>query len=295
MSSESLPLAYTGRSRAHAGLRVARVIHPFPTLLTVLATLGLSFVAARGEPGVAVLVRMLVVMFLAQSAIGVANDYFDRDLDAQTKPWKPIASGLIPTRTGVLLAVALSAATVALGATLGLAPLLLVLAGLACGLAYDAGLKRTPFSALPYMVAIPVLPLFVWVTLGQWQPVLWWLLPLGGLIGLALHLQNTLGDIDDDARFGVRGLAHRLGVHRSMALGWAAFAAALAISVALAPFVGYELRWYLPAAAVGGACLAASVGLYVVRRSAMMAQVGFGLLGIGAAVLATGWLAAVTR
>ena len=49
----------------------------------------------RGTPEPSLLLRMLLVMLFAQSAIGVTNDICDRELDAATKPWKPIASGLV--------------------------------------------------------------------------------------------------------------------------------------------------------------------------------------------------------
>ncbi len=299
MGSDAIPLVpgvagRTARARAGRAFRAARVIHPFPTLLNVAATLGLALVAGRGVPDLALLSRMLLLMLCAQSAIGVANDYFDRDLDARTKLWKPIAAGLVPAPVAAALALALSAASIALAATLGPSGFLLALLGLACGLAYDARLKRTLFSAVPYMVAIPTLPLWVWATLGQWRPVLWWLIPVGALIGLALHLQNTVADIEGDAASGILGLPHRLGARRSMRIGWVAFGLALAITVGLVPAVGYHLRWYLPAAVVAAACLAASIAAYALRRDAAALQLGFGLLGAGSAVLATGWLAAVT-
>ncbi len=192
-------------SRLPAVVRAARVVHPFPTLLNVVATAGLACVAARGAPDAPTLARMLVVMLCAQCAIGVTNDYFDRDLDAATKPWKPVAAGLVSARAAVALALAFIAAAVALAATLGAGGFALAMAGMACGLAYDVRLKRTFLSAVPYMIAIPVLPLWVWLTLGSWQPVLWWLLPLGALIGLALHLANTLPDLASDAAHGVVG------------------------------------------------------------------------------------------
>ena len=298
MGSDAIPLVpsvagRTGRARAGRVLRAARIIHPFPTLLNVAATFGLAFVASRGVPDLPLLSRMLLLMLCAQGAIGVANDYFDRDLDARSKPWKPVAGGLISARSAAALALALSGVSVALAETLDVGGFLLALLGLACGLAYDARLKRTVFSAAPYMVAIPTLPLWVWLTLGAWRPVLWWLLPVGALIGLALHLQNTVADIEDDAAAGVLGLAHRLGAAWSMRIGWAVFGLALAITAGLVPAVSYDLRWYVPAAVVAALCLAASIAAYASRRDAAALQLGFGLLGIGSAVLATGWLAAV--
>jgi 4-hydroxybenzoate polyprenyltransferase len=282
------------RRRVAALLRAARIVHPFPTLLNVAATAGLAGVAARGAPDASTLVRMLALMFCAQCAIGVANDYVDRDLDAATKPWKPIAAGLVRPLAAAALALALIVAAGALAATLGAGGFGLAMAGMGCGLVYDIRLKRTAFSALPYMVAIPVLPIWVWLTLGAWQPVLWWLLPLGALIGLALHLANTLPDLDGDRAHGVAGLAHRLGARRSMLAAWASFGSALALSLVLAPFAGADARIYLPALVAGCASLAASVAVFLIRRDELALQLGFGTLAIGSAVLAVGWLAAVT-
>jgi len=280
--------------RGARALRAVRIIHPFPTLLNVAATAGLACVAVRGIPETSLFVRMLAMMFSAQSAIGVTNDYYDHELDLATKPSKPIAAGLVSSGFAVLLGLALIAATIAIAATLGPAGLALAMLGLACGLVYDARLKRTMLSALPYMVAIPTLPLWVWATLGEWRGVLWWLFPLGALLGLALHLANTLPDIDDDRSFGVEGLAHRLGSHRSMFLGWTSFALALALSLVIAPLVSYAFVLFLPAFALAGACLASGLGLYAVRRDAFALQFGFGALAVGSVVIAVGWLAAVT-
>lgn len=279
---------------ARSILRAIRVIHPFPTLLNVVAVGGLAFVAAGGAPDAALLTRMLLVMLFAQSAIGAVNDICDRDLDAAAKPWKPIPAGAITLRSAAVLAAGCIAAAAALAATLGAAGFTLAMLGLACGLAYDVRLKRTAFSAPPFMVAIPVLPLWVWATLGAWDGVLWWLLPLGALIGLALHLANTIPDIDEDARHGVRGLAHRLGREGSMRVAWSSFAAALTLSAALAPSLSYDLRVYVPALAFGIACLALAAAATLTRHDAAASPVAFGALAIGAVVLAVGWLAAAT-
>jgi 4-hydroxybenzoate polyprenyltransferase len=278
----------------HRTLAAIRIIHPFPTLLNVAATAGLAFVAAHGTPDASALVRMVLFMFFAQSAIGVTNDLFDRELDARAKPWKPLVSGRVQPSTAVVLDVACIVAAAVLALTLGITSFWLGMLGMACGLAYDARLKRSIFSALPFMIAIPTLPIWVWVTLGEWQDALWWLLPLGALIGLSLHLANTLPDLTDDARYGVRGLAHRLGAARSTAVGWTSFALALAISVALVPALDYDLRVYAPVAAFGALTLAGVIALYAVRRDDFALQVGFGAIGVASAVMAVGWLAAVT-
>lgn len=299
MDSHALPLPDHAAGtppapRAPRLLRAARIIHPFPTLLNVAATAGLAFVAARGAPDASTLARMLAVMLCAQSAIGVTNDVFDRELDAGAKPWKPIVAGLVSPPAAIALALALIAATLALASTLGAAGFGLAALGLGCGLAYDVRLKRTALSALPFMIAIPTLPLWVWATLGEWRAALWWLPPFGALIGLALHLANTVPDIESDAASGVRGLAQRLGARRSMIVAWASFGIALAFTLVLLPFAGYDLRAYVPTATLAGAALAASIATYVRLRDAAALRSGFALLSAASAVLAVGWLAAVT-
>ncbi len=274
--------------------RALRVIHPFPTLLNAAATAALAFVAAAGVPDALTLASMLLVMLCAQSAIGATNDYCDRDLDAASKPWKPIVAGVVRPRGALILAGLLIVAAAALAATLGPGSFVLAMLGLGCGLAYDVRLKRTIWSALPFMVAIPVLPAWVWLTLGAWQVVLWWLLPLGALIGLSLHLANTLPDIDADASYGIAGLGHRLGARNSMFAAWASFGAALVLSGAIAPLVEYDARIYAATASLGVVCLAASAGAFLWRRDSSALQFGFGVLGAGSAALAVGWLAAVS-
>jgi 4-hydroxybenzoate polyprenyltransferase len=297
MKPNVAPLA-SAKGRSSEGpqrpLHALRIVHPFPTLLNVAATAGLAFVAAGGAPDAWLLVRMMLFMLLAQSAIGVTNDLFDRELDARTKPWKPLVRGSVRPQVAAVLAASLIIAAAVVAATLGAPGFGLAMLGMSCGLIYDVRLKRSVFSPIPFMVAIPTLPIWVWVTVGEWEAVLWWLLPLGALIGLALHLANTLPDIDDDARHGVRGLAHRLGVKRSAAVGWSAFALALTISVVLVPLLDYDLRAYVPAATFGLACLAGSVALYAIRRDSFALQIGFGAIGVGSVVLAVGWLLAVT-
>jgi hypothetical protein len=66
------------------------------------------------------------------------------------------------------------------------------------------------------------------------------------------------------------------------------------MTILLAPVLDYDLRVYAPAATFGVVCLGAAVGLYLVRRDEFALQFGFGAIGIGSAVVAVGWLAAVT-
>ncbi|MER3421242.1 MAG: ubiquinone biosynthesis protein UbiA, partial [Chloroflexota bacterium] len=77
--------------------------------------------------------------------------------------------------------------------------------GLGAGLAYDLWLKRTPYSALAYAVALPLVPLWVWTALERFTPALLWAWPVGALLGGALHLANAVPDLEADATAGVHG------------------------------------------------------------------------------------------
>ncbi len=287
------PVAAPPPSRVPAWLRAARIVHPFPSLLNVAATAGLAFAAADGSPSTSMLIRLMLVMLFTQCAIGVTNDLFDRELDAATKPYKPLVAGTISVRTAVALAVSFAAAGMTIALTLGVASFGLAALGTVCGLAYDARLKRTLLSALPFTIAIPTLPIWVYVTLDAWEPVLWWLLPLGALLGLSIHLANTLPDIESDAAHGVLGLAHRLGVQRSMFVSWGAFAAALAIALGLMFVLDSNIGLYVGSVSLGAACLVGTMRAYVVRGEPAL-RLNFAAISIGAAVTAAGWLAAVT-
>ncbi len=118
------------------------------------------------------------------------------------------------------------------------------LAAVACGLAYNAGLRTTVFSALPFAAAFALLPIFV--TLGERPPEAapWWMWATGALLGVGAHLTNTLPDLEHDTAAKRRGLPHRLG--RARTLGGAGVSL-LAASVVLA--VGPPgLGWWRPVA-----------------------------------------------
>jgi 4-hydroxybenzoate polyprenyltransferase len=157
-----------------------RLVHPFPTLMNVVATLVFAALALGAPPSWLVAAALALAIGGSQAAIGIANDLTDRALDCTTKPAKPLAVGRVtPREAWALLALALALATLA-AAHFGLPSLGLVALGTGLGVAYDLRLKRTPFSWLPYLLAIPLEPIWVWVALGRFTPRLLWLYPIGG-------------------------------------------------------------------------------------------------------------------
>jgi 4-hydroxybenzoate polyprenyltransferase len=180
--------------------------------VTTVATL--LAVAAGLSVGRVVLVCAAVLA--GQASIGWSNDWLDADRDrAVARADKPVVQGAVQPallRSAALIAAALA---VVLSLLLGVVPGVLLLVLVASGWAYNAGLKRTAASVVPYVTGFGSLPAGV-VAAAPGTPIApWWLVTAGGALGAAAHLANVAPDLEDDLATGVRGLPHRLGARAS--------------------------------------------------------------------------------
>src|SRR3954451_17152194 len=184
--------------------------------VTTVATL--LAVAAGLSGGRVALVCAAVLA--GQASIGWSNDWLDADRDrAVARADKPVVQGAV--QPGVLRVAALlaAAAAVVLSLLLGLVPGLLLLLLVASGWAYNAGLKRTAASVVPYVTGFGALPAGVVAAAPGTPSAPWWLVASGAALGGAAHLANVAPDLEDDLATGVRGLPHRLGAVVSAVLG----------------------------------------------------------------------------
>jgi 4-hydroxybenzoate polyprenyltransferase len=267
-----------------------RLLHPLPSLMTVFAVGAFILLAARGVPPIDTLLYLLLIETCRQFSISAFNDYYDRHVD-QGRPDKPIASGHILPRIAWLIGAAFGLLSLLLAALFSIPLLVLTAVGLGGGLLYDVGLKYTAFSWLPFSVAFPTLPLWAWVGAhpdGDIPSRLLWVLPVGAVIVLVIHLADTIPDLASDTQAGVRGLAHRLGMSRSIALAVAAGLAGLLLTLALWPLLNYRAEWYLPGAVVG--VLLMLVGVLIYLKPTPHLKLGSFLLETGALTLSVGWI-----
>jgi 4-hydroxybenzoate polyprenyltransferase len=196
---------------------LALATHPGPAVaVTVVA--GLLALAAGVPAGRAALVTVAVLA--GQASIGWSNDWLDADRDrAVARADKPVVQGAVAPALLRTLAVGSAAAAVVLSLLLGLVPGLLLLVLVASGWAYNAGLKRTAVSVLPYVTGFGALPAGV-VAAAPGAPLApWWLVTAGAALGAAAHLANVAPDLEDDLATGVRGLPHRIGARGSAVTG----------------------------------------------------------------------------
>ncbi|HWM33475.1 MAG TPA: UbiA family prenyltransferase [Pseudolysinimonas sp.] len=178
-----------------------------------------------------------LVMVLDQASVGLSNDWIDADRDrAVGRTDKPVARGDIAPRLARDVAIAAAVASVIASVPLGGAAVLAHLLFLTGAWAYNAGLKNSAISVLPYLVSFGTLPAIV--TLARDQPALpaWWVVAAGALLGAGAHFANVLPDLEDDAATGVRGLPHRIGRLASLVTVWIALpAAALCLALGIGP------------------------------------------------------------
>ena len=209
---------------------LARSTHPGPGL-AVTAVAVLLGIAVGLEPWRVALLGLVIL--LDQISVGLSNDWIDADRDrAVGRADKPVALGQIDVRVVRAVAWISAAASLVLALPLGLAAAAVHAITLASAWTYNAALKNSALSVLPYVVSFGLLPAIA--SLARPAPALpgWWVFAAGALLGIAAHFANVLPDLDDDRRTGVRGLPHRLGMRASIVITWVALLlGALAVAV----------------------------------------------------------------
>jgi 4-hydroxybenzoate polyprenyltransferase len=246
-----------------AALRgLARASHPGPALV-VTAVAAVLAASVSYPPGR--LVLLTAAILAGQLSVGWSNDWIDAARDrAVARADKPVALGLVSRRTvGVAAWIALASALLL---TAALGPLALAAHALALlsAWSYNAWLKRSVLSVLPYVVSFGLLPAIV--TLGALEPRIpaWWVVTAGCLLGAAAHITNVLPDLEQDRATGVRGFGHLLG---ATAGGLVAFGLLALVGIVIAVgALASGLRGWPAAPVVAGAVLtvliaAAGVGL----------------------------------
>ncbi|MBW4032068.1 MAG: UbiA family prenyltransferase [Acidobacteria bacterium] len=211
---------------------LVRSAHPGPGFaVTVVATL-LGVTVGLEPWRVAVLG---VTMLLDQTSVGLSNDWIDATRDrAVGRTDKPVARGDVSVALVRGTAWAAAAAALLLTLPLGLAATAAHAIALGSAWAYNAALKNSAVSVLPYALSFGLLPAIA--SLARPTPAFpaWWAAAAGALLGVAAHFANVLPDLDDDRVTGIRGLPHRLGLRASIAVTWLALVgAAWAIAVGL--------------------------------------------------------------
>ncbi|WP_207619178.1 UbiA family prenyltransferase [Nocardioides sp. IC4_145] len=277
MTTSAVPARSGPRARPRSG-RVAALLaaaHGGPALaVTTIAGL----LAVRSDLGATDAMLVTAAVLTGQLTIGWGNDLRDLPRDrAVGRTDKPLVTGALPVRWVVVALGTSAVACLVLSGSVGWRSALVnVVLGAGAGHAYNLGLKATWWSWAPYACAFGTLPSVV--TLAgpdpAWAPA--WMTAAGALLGVGAHLLNTLPDLDDDERTGVRGLPHRIGATPSRVLA-AALLAGASVAAVLGP-AGSPPAWAWATLALAVAL--AAVTLVTRGRTPFRAAVAVALLDV---------------
>ena len=219
-------------------LALWRSSHPGPSVVVTAVAVTLGVVAGLEPWRIAVLG---LAILLGQLSVGISNDAIDAPRDRITgRADKPIARGDVSVRTAWVTASVCLVLSLVLSFVLSWGMGLAHLLALASAWAYNAGLKSTPISVVPFIVSFGLLPSLVTLSAAEPSLAAPWAGVAGAALGVAVHLTNVLPDFEDDARTGVRGLPHRLGRRVSAVLAAIALVVG-AVAVLLGPDAGLSV------------------------------------------------------
>jgi 4-hydroxybenzoate polyprenyltransferase len=266
--------------------------HAVPIIVVMVATAAFAVVAAGGWPGTGPMARLLGAMLGGQLAIGAVNELVDAGIDAISKPGKPIPAGLVSRRGALTVAIGGLLLMTVLSLGFGVLSFLACALGTGSGIAYSLWFKRTIWSWIPYLVALPLLPIWVWISLDTIDPGLFAIYPIGAAAVIAVQIAQSLPDIEADRRTGVRTLAVALGPWRARAACWGAMLAAAVLATSLAPALT-DHPGYVWAAATLAVSLIGVNGVIWARDARQGEMACFPCIAVGTLVLGVGWTLAL--
>lgn len=237
-----------------------------PYTACYIGLIGLAGVGfANPEAGATALVASWSIPTVGWLAGLYGGDYFDRELDAQAKPYRPIPSGRMAARTALGLMCALIAVGAAGTLLVNWRAVLLVAAAAILGVAYNSMLKA---RGLFGNVARGTLSLFAFL-FGAMMAVPWPDLRLL-LIGLVFmvhdvgsNLIGAIRDTEGDRAAGCRTLPVRYGIRVALAV----CAGCWACWVLLAVLAGPSRPGFATTALFAVAALLGVAALVITARS----------------------------
>ena len=160
--------------RAYITITKPRIIE-----LLLVTTVPTMILASGGWPDLVTMIAVIVGGSLAAAGASTFNSVYDRDIDAlmQRTAHRPVASGLISARAGIIFALVLSAASIVVlwVFTTALAAVLAILAILGYSVGYTVILKRRTAQNIVWGGAAGCMPVLIgWAAVTDslsWAPL----------------------------------------------------------------------------------------------------------------------------
>lgn len=213
-----------------------------------------AFVADGLLAPVAIVAAVAATMF-ATAAGNAVNDYFDREIDRINRPDRPIPRGAVSARGALWFSVALFAGAVLSAVVLPLVAIAIAVVNLLALLAYTEFFKGLPGVGnvvVSYLTGSTFL--FGAAAVGDvFETTILVLFALSAMATFAREVTKDVEDVAGDREEGLRTLPIVIGERRSLALGIAVLAVAVAASVVPYLVGGFGIAYLalvLPADAV---------------------------------------------
>lgn len=190
----------TGGSKL-AFLQLVRI----PTVFTAMADIFLGFLLTHSslEPVSTFLLLLGASVCIYWTGM-ILNDYFDREVDAQERPGRPIPSGRIPAASALKLGVMLNVVGLGLAASAGPVSLQIAVLLTICVWLYDGALKKTPLAPL-LMGSCRFFNVLLGASASP-TGAMWWCPQMHVAIGLGIYVCGLTWFARQEAKTSARGL-----------------------------------------------------------------------------------------
>lgn len=218
----TMPAITSSRLDPLAVLELLKPITWFPPMWALACGVVSSGFNGSLEQWPLVIVGILLAGPFVCGTSQAVNDWFDRHVDAINEPGRPIPSGRIPGRTGLLIAIVWTILSLAVSTFLGIWGFLATCVGLALAWAYSMPpirLKKNGwFGNAAVGACYEGLPWFTGALVVSSALPSYEVLALAALYSLGAHGIMTLNDfksIEGDIKLGVGSLPVQLGPDRA--------------------------------------------------------------------------------
>lgn len=203
-------------------LRLIRLDRPVGTVLVLMPTLWSLWIASDGKPSIKLLAIFTIGSFLMRSAGCVINDIADRKIDPQVQRTKarPIASGEVTVKEGVILFAILSVLAFLLVMMLNPFTILLSVIGIFLAIVYPFTKRIISTPQLVLGISFGWGVIMAWVAVKdkiEFTPLL--IFTANIFWSLAYDTIYALMDREDDMRIGVKSTAILFGQYVWLAFG----------------------------------------------------------------------------
>lgn len=172
------------------------------------------------------LIFLMLTIFFQEAFCGIQNDYIDREVDSKYNKNKAIPDGWVSATFafwfGIVCFVLFTGFSVGVGfwSITNFWGILFVQGANLTGVFYNLYAKHKPISIVPYMLGFPLIPTYVWITLGGFEYKYLWMLPIMFIVSFPAHIANELPDFEKDLEHGNRNFAVFLGKKLSTIVYW---------------------------------------------------------------------------